>query len=110
MKQYVIDEIRLNDYKKLKEYFNKNYKQTSPIGIYWIPLEESILTEEQKKHTNCQPLYFALDITENQISSEFLIRSPNTLKCNCIAYASEYQRNWLINHIDSILNELEISA
>lgn len=108
MKQYVIDELRLSDYEKVKGYLDMNFGDAEMGGIYWIPIEEDILADVQKSHTECQPFYFAAELDEQRISFELLVRTKNRVRCNCIAYATEEQRNWLIRRIDVMLDELEI--
>jgi hypothetical protein len=110
MKQYIIDELRLEDYEKVKIFFDNNLKQTSFAGIYWLPLSDDLLTDNQKEHDNCKPFYFALALSQNQISCELLIRTQNTLQCSCIEYATKKQRDWLIQYIDSMFEDLIIIA
>jgi len=108
MKQYVIDELRAVDYESLKTYLQEHYGPAAMDGIYWIPLENGLLTDIQKDHHACQPHYFAADLDENRLALELLVRSKNTVRCDCIQYATEAQRNWLIAFIDDIFNQLTI--
>ena len=108
MKQYVIDELRLEDYEKLKTFMDENYKSSQLDGIYWIPLEKNLLTDTQSEHRECQPFYFAVDVEETMISCEFLVRTKNRIRCDCIDYATEKQRNWMIHFIDEIFKKNEI--
>lgn len=110
MKQYVIDELRQNDYEMLKAYMEENFSLSEVDGIYWIPLDREILTEIQVEHINCQPFYFAVDLQPNLIAFEMLIRTKQRMRCNCMAYATEKQRNWLIRLADSIFDRLGIKA
>jgi hypothetical protein len=108
MKQYVIDELRAADYKSLKTYLEEHYGPAAMNGIYWIPLENGILTEVQKAHRECQPHYFAVDLDENRMACELLVRTKSLMRCDCIGYATEAQRSWIIALIDHIFNRLEI--
>ena len=55
MKQYVIDELRAVDYESLKIYMQEHYGPAAVEGIYWIPLENGLLTNIQKAHRDdCQ--------------------------------------------------------
>jgi hypothetical protein len=40
---------------------------------------------------------------------EFLVRSPKRIRCDCIAYATEAQRNWLIDVVDAMLEAVGIT-
>ena len=108
MKQYVIDELRPKDHEAIKGYMEKNYSASDMDGIYWIPLEQDILTRIQKEHTDCQPFYFAVDLEPNRIAFEMLIRTQKRMRCSCMGYATENQRNWLMGLADSIFDQLGI--
>jgi len=108
MKQYVIDELRAVDYESLKIYMQEHYGPAAVDGIYWIPLESGLLTDIQKAHRDCQPHYFAVDLDENRLVLELLVRTKSILRCDCIDYATPAQRNWLIALVDGIFNQLEI--
>jgi len=108
MKQYTIDDLRLAEYEKIKTYLDENVGPSKMDGIYWIQLDENILTNIQAEHKECQPFYFAIDIGPNAVSCELLIRSRSTIKCNCTSYATESQRNWIIQFADAIFEKLGI--
>jgi hypothetical protein len=108
MKQYVIDELRPNDYELIRAYMEENYRSSKVDGIYWIQLDQNILTDIQAKHTDCQPFYFAVDLDPNLIAFELLIRTRKRMRCACMGYATETQRNWLIRLADSIFDALKI--
>ncbi|MBU0991630.1 MAG: hypothetical protein KJ737_03960 [Proteobacteria bacterium] len=108
MRQYVIDELRVTDYEKIKAWLDENYGEAKIPGIYWIPVSSSLLNDIQLSHRECQPHYFAIEIESNRLSCELLIRTPKTLKCSCVAYASKKQRDWIIQFADSILEKLGV--
>ena len=108
MKQYVIDELRPVDYEKIKEYMDEHFEISSMGGLYWIDLDQEILNDAQKGHVDCQRQYFAAELSDTGLCCELLARSRNRLKCDCMTYADERQRTWLVNLIDSMLEELEI--
>ena len=108
MKQYIIDDLRIEDYYKLKDYLDQ-YLLSSPInGIYWLRLDEDILSPIQKDHQECQPHIFALMLEEDFLSCEFLVRTEKKIKCDCMDYADKKQRNWLMDQADAILEKLDI--
>jgi hypothetical protein len=108
MKQYVIDELRPEDYKALRKYLKERFGTAAVDGIYWIPVEPAVLTDIQVEHKECQPHHFAIDLGRHQLACELLVRAKNRIRCNCIQYATETQRNWLIEFIDSIFQHLKI--
>ena len=108
MKQYVIDELRPDDNKKLKAYLDENFNSSNIDGIYWIPLEHENLTVVQAEHTECQPFYFAIELKLDIMACELLIRTKNRVRCDCISYATKKQLSWLIKFVDGIFDKLEI--
>lgn len=108
MKQYLLDGLRLEDHKKLKDYLDK-YLDRSPLdGIYWLELDPQLLTPIQKKHEGCHPQVFALILEETYLSCEFLVRVKKNIKCDCMDYATKEQRDWIIDQADGIFEKLGI--
>jgi len=102
MRQYQIDEIRLDDYPKIKDHMDQNYGPAELGSIYWIPLPEYLYDTVQEKHAICHPLYFAISLEESCLTCEFLIRTRSRVRCDCIKYANARQIDYLIsftNHI-----------
>ena len=110
MKQYVIDELRPTDYTALKSYLDGHYGSSAMDGIYWIPLASEILTDIQRAHTDCRPHFAAVDLDDSRLACEFLVRNKNRVRCDCIDYATENQRKWLIETIDRIFDRLQIKT
>lgn len=110
MKQYVIDELRPQDYASIKAFMDENFNASEVGGIYWIPIDQDILTEIQADHFSCQPFYFAVDLEPNLIAFEMLIRTQKRMRCSCMGYATQRQRNWLIDFADSIFDQLGIKT
>jgi hypothetical protein len=108
MKQYVIDELRFEDYEKIKTYFDDYFEASEIKGIYWIHLDPENLSEVQASHEACKPFYIAVDLETDKISCELLVRTGNRIRCDCIQYATESQRNWMIRMIDAVLEKLEV--
>jgi hypothetical protein len=110
MKQYVIDELRPEDNKALKKYLDQEYGHAAMDEIYWIPVDSNLLTRIQLQHEDCRPHYLALDLEPGRLACELLVRTKNRMRCDCIQYATEPQRNWLIELIDTIFDRLGIAS
>lgn len=108
MKQYVIDELRPEDYEKLKEYLDKHFKAPGFDGLYWFPLDEKGYGDIQKAHVDCQPHYFAFELSPERLVCELLVRTNKRIRCDCIQYATPGQREWLISSVDAIAQRLEL--
>ncbi len=111
MKQYVIDQLRFEDFNRLKEHLDAHLQGSSIEGIYWIPLtQEILLSPIQAEHEACKPFYFALELVlPDRLSCELLVRTQTRMRCACIRYATKEQRSWLMDTVDAILEKLEIS-
>lgn len=110
MKQYVIDELRLGDADKLKSYLKKRFGPADLGGVFWIPVDSEFSSETQFSHADCQPHYFAIELQESSLACELLVRTRERIRCDCIAYATHAQRNWIIKVIDDIFDELDIQS
>ena len=110
MKQYVIDELRPADQKKIKEYLDAHFGPAEMGDIYWIPVEPSLYTETQACHADCHPLYFALELDEAALTVELLVRTKKKIRCDCICYATADQFLWLVRVVDAIFERLEIKT
>ncbi|MBG0780251.1 MAG: hypothetical protein H0S81_10050 [Desulfotignum balticum] len=108
MKQYVIDGLRPQDYLRLKEYLDEYTQVAGIVGIYWLPLEKEVLTPVQADHRDCAPHVFALKLEQSSLACELLVRTQKQIRCDCMAYATRDQRNWLIDQTDAILEKLDI--
>ena len=110
MKQYVVDELRPEDYRKLRDYLDAQFEAAEVGGLYWLPIAPQLLSPEQSAHTGCQPFYAAVDLEATRMACELLVRTKNRVRCACMAYATEEQRNWLVNVVDGMLHELGITT
>lgn len=108
MKQYVLDGFSPSDHARLKHYLDQYLESSFIDGIYWLELEQEILTPLQADHKTCSPHVFALMLEPASLSCEFLVRIKTNIKCDCMGYASEVQRNWLMDQADAILEKLSI--
>ena len=108
MKQYVIDEIRPADYDKLKAYLDDAFGREAMDGLYWMPLDSDLLSDVQRSHPACAPFYLALELGEDRLTGELLVRTHQRVRCDCIGYADARQRDWLIGRMDAIFEKLGI--
>ncbi len=109
MKQYLIDGLSSKDYEKIKSYCNETFGSPSLGAIYWVELDENILSPLQEAHKDCRPHVFALELNEKFLSCELLVRIKTNIKCDCMGYADSIQREWLIQKVDAMLDELHIT-
>ncbi len=110
MKQYVVDELRPEDYQTLKKYLDDEFGPAEMDGIYWIPVAAEFLADIQVQHEKCRPHFLALDLDQSRIACELLVRTKTRMRCDCIRYATEKQRNWVIELIDNMFDSLGVMS
>jgi hypothetical protein len=108
MKQYVVDQLRFPDHEKLRACLDQDFGAADMGQIYWVPLDGETLTPVQAEHLDCQPFFAALELHAGHLSLELLVRTKNCIRCDCIGYATEVQRNLLIRRVDDMLAQLGI--
>ena len=108
MKQYVIDEIRPQDYEKIKAHLDETCDGSGLDGLYWIPVDEALLSEVQQAHRDCAPFFMSLELTPDRLAGELLVRTRSRVRCDCIHYADKRQRDWLIETMDAMFDTLGI--
>ena len=108
MKQYVVDELRPADHEKLRQFLDKKYGKPVFEGLYWVPLDKNLYSPVQSEHEQCQPFYVALNLEPNLLAAELLVRTQERVRCDCIGYATDQQRDWLIELVDNLFAALEI--
>ena len=110
MKQYVIDQLRESDFHQIKAFLDQHTESASLDGIYWADLPPALYTELQREHAACQPFFFAIHLTWNDVAFELLIRSRQIIRCQCIAYANPVQRDYIIHYAECMIEELELKV
>ncbi len=110
MKQYVVDQLRESDRIIIKGYLRRHSEPTALGEIFWVHLPMELYTPIQREHKSCQPFYFAVNLSRAQVAFELLVRSCQVMRCPCIGYASQAQRDHIINFADRMLDELQIKV
>ncbi|MBI9082906.1 MAG: hypothetical protein JEZ11_04865 [Desulfobacterales bacterium] len=108
MKQYVIDELRPSDHETLKAYLDGHLESTGVSGLYHLRLPEDLLTDIQKAHDRCQPLYLALELGPDALACELLVRTDSCVRCDCMGYATPEQCKWAMETVDAVLDKLSL--
>ncbi len=108
MRQYQLDEIARQDIPRLTEYLNDHAVPAGLAGIWWVDLPEDLLSPEQFSHQDCRPFRFAVEVGDDFVRFEFLIRSLKTMRCSCIGYATRPQRDFILAFADRLVEELAL--
>ncbi len=110
MRQFVIDELSPLERDNLDSYLKRTLKPGPMQGIFWLMLPEDLLAEAQRGHESCGPFYLGVELEEKHLCFELLVRSHSNLHCTCITYATNGQRQFVLDFIDRMLAEELIKA
>ncbi len=110
MKAYFLDEITSGDLEKVTRFLTDNASRSTMAQVFWVLFPEDLLSPLQFQHTACKPHAFSVELGSDWIKLEFLVRSLQTLKCDCTAYCTDRQRNHIINFADRMLEQLDIAT
>jgi hypothetical protein len=108
MRQYQLDEIARNDIPRVREYLDEHAIAAGVEDIWWVDLQDDLLSPEQFSHPDCRPFRFAVEVGDNFVRFEFLIRSRETMRCACIGYATRVQRDFILAFADRLVEELAL--
>ncbi len=110
MRAYFLDEITPLNIQKIVTFIKENAARSSMEEIFWVRIPDDLLSPVQFRHTGCQPYCFAVEVGSDWVKLEFLVRSMETMRCNCTAYATDSQREYIIKFADRMLNQLDIGT
>ncbi len=110
MRQIVIDELSPMETDNIDSHLKRTLQKGPMVGLYWLIIPEEHLGDAQQGHEECGPFYTAVEMGKDLVKFELLVRSHTNLHCTCIAYASQSQRNFVLDFIDGMLDEEMIKA
>ena len=110
MRAILLDELRPDDVAKVTDYLDAQATLSGIEGLYWVDLDDGLLTSLQAEHKDCQPHRFAIEVGHDFVKLELFIRSAAGLRCPCAAYASEEQRRFILAMADRLIDELSLKT
>ena len=110
MRQILIDQLSREERVNIESYLKRTMRPGPLSGIYWVEVPRDLLSGDQLAHKECGPYFFAVELADESVTFELLIRSQSNLHCSCIAYASPAQREFVLRLVDRMLEEERIRA
>lgn len=110
MRQYMIDEISFLERDNLDSYLKRTLKPGGIEGVFFLTVPPDLLGSEQQGHDDCGPFYCTVILEQNSIRFELLVRSAANMHCSCIAWATQAQRQFVLDFADRMLTEEMIRA
>jgi len=108
MRAYLIDEIGGQDVERLREFLKEHAIRSSLDQIFWVPVPDDLLSETQYLHVQCRPHVFAVELGPDWIKLEFFVRTLKSMRCECPAYCTPVQRDYILRFADGIIEQLHI--
>ncbi len=102
MRQILIDELHPQETERIRAYLARHGRPGPIDGIYWLELPPALLAAPQRGHAHCGPFYLAAEVRHDCVLFELLVRSSQTLRCSCIAWADRAQQRFLLDFIDAM--------
>jgi hypothetical protein len=109
MRTYVLDEISRKDMVRVREWVAERADLSGVEDLYWINFQPDMLSATQHDHKDCQPHCFAIELGQNYVKFELLIRSRNNYRCRtCPDFASPQQRRFILEFADRLVHDLDL--
>ncbi len=111
MRAYTVEELTPESIEKVVKRCRDMGCESSLTDLFWLPLPKSLLTEEQQTHDDeCGPHSLSLECGPDFLRMELLVRGRGPIRCSCISYCTSEQRAHMIDYLDGMLKELDISV
>jgi hypothetical protein len=110
LRYYLIDEISKSDIERLKNYLNDWTIKSGLADLYWVEFPDDFLTSIQSEHDSCKPYVFGLELSTSSLKAELFVRNRNEFGCACQQYCNNRQKNYVIDFVLNIINELNIKT
>lgn len=110
MRSYLIDEISSSDSEKINTFLKENATFSNINGLFWVNIPEDLLSGTQFQHKDCRPYAFAVELGEDWVKLEFLVRSMKNMQCTCSGYCTKPQQNFIINFALGMLEQLSVNT
>ena len=109
MRSILFDEINSPDLEKIRDHLEKSLVPSSLPDVFWLELPPDLLSPAQHEHKECcGPHRVAVLLEEDGLKLELLVRSKASLRCECTAYTTGQQRDFLLDWADRLARELAI--
>lgn len=104
MRCYLVDELQPEVIASLEAQLTKRGCQSGIERLYWLPLEKERLLPVQREHeSSCGPHCLALEILDDAVRLEFLVRAKGRMRCECVCYLSPEAERHMMDWLDAAL-------
>lgn len=109
MRVYLVEDLPPELCRRLADFAVERGYASSLEGLFWLPVPESLWSSLQREHAaRCGPYAVSLEIGEDFLRLELLVRARNRLHCDCVAPANSDTRQALIDHLEGLIAECNL--
>jgi hypothetical protein len=110
MRQFLIDEIPRQQMEAVPLYLKEKTETSGMDKVYWLEVPKEILGPVQWDHQDCGPHYLAIELGQDFLKFEFLVRCRKRLRCDCVQYATPAQEAFLMNFVHTLIQSLALKG
>ena len=110
MRQILFDELTSGDASKLDKRLKEFASPSSMEGLYWVEIPKDLLDPGQFETEKDYPFCFAVELGEDWVKFELLIRSLSNMQSLHIRYANQAQRKYILDLATNLIDELDIKT
>ncbi len=111
MRSYHITDLTPEDVRRITERLRAMELEAGLEGLYWLPVPSALLSDVQQKHApDCGPYVMGLEVEDDSLRLEFLVRARGMLRCECVHYASSKLETHMMRYLDDLLSQLGIAV
>lgn len=109
MRYILIDEMDSKETDAVKNHLRSLGMESNIAGLFWLPVPQEYLEPVQAEHAaECGPHVMALDVRENDMQLELLVRAQGKIRCECVRSASEKLSAYMLAYIENMAESLKI--
>lgn len=110
MRQFLVDEIPHRQMEEIEGYLKEKTVAAGLEKIFWLEIPGNLLSPIQYEHKGCGPHYLAIELGQDFLKFEFLVRSRKRLRCDCVKYVSPAQETFLLNFAQTLIQTLGLNS
>ena len=109
MRIYMVNDLTADQMATLRAHLDRKDMASSMADLYWLDVPQDLLNDEQRAHLpECGPYSMGLELLDDCVQLELLVRARNKIRCSCVAYADAVQRAFAMDALDSLFHDLDI--
>jgi hypothetical protein len=108
VRAYLLDEISVSDMEKIAVYLKERSIRSRLNSIFWVEIPADLLSGTQYKHKSCRPYVFAAELGDGWFKAEFFVRTLEGMGCDCQNYATQQQREFILDFSHTMIDALDV--